>query len=264
MSDVVEQVDAEVSMADQAVAELGGDSGESSFFDYGDGDNKLTFKTPDELKAHLDKSINFERDYTKKSQARESEYRQRQAEIEKMKADFQKEREEWEKSTKSKYDKYEEVLKTRPAVAKQLAQLAERPVSPDEIYERSTGYVDEKSSALEERLKALESRLEEERLEKERDGIYSELEKNYPDIRDVTSKTLSDLDGNDMRSLIEMVYKASKYDPTAIREQVEQDIARKGQAKMVPSGSGPPATKKGSTDIKGAHKEALEWAGVET
>jgi len=265
MSDLMEQAGPEVSVADQAVAELGGDAGEeqSPFFEFGDGDKKLAFKTPDELKEHLSKSINFESDYTKKSQQREAEYRKKMEEIQRKDEEFRKQQEEWEKSTKSKYDKYEEVLKTRPAVAKELARLAETPVTPNEIYDRSRSYADEKTSELEQKLQALIEEREAEKLERQRDSVYAELEKDYPDIREVSTKALSELDGNDMRQLVEMVYKASKYNPQEIREAVEQDIARKSGAKMVPGGGGPPPASKGSTDPREAHAQAMrEYAGI--
>lgn len=266
MSDVLEDTGAEVGMAEQAVAELGGEAGEeSSFFQYGEGDTGLTFKTQDDLKAHLDKSINFESDYTKKSQAREAEYRQKMQEIEQRDAELKKSREDWEKNEKAKYDKYNEILSTRPSVAKMLADAVDKPVTPNEVHQRAQSYTDEKYKGLEERLDAYDREKEESKLESERDKIYSELEQTYPDIRDVSAKALAKLDGNDMRQLIELVYKADKYDPQGIREEVEHDIAKKSSAKMMPSGGGPPAPKKGSTDLKTAHAEALEeYAGITT
>jgi hypothetical protein len=261
MSDVDQAVE-EVFTDDPSMEVEGTGEEQSPFFEYGEGDSALKFTTPDELKAHLDKSINFERDYTRKSQERESTYKQRMEEVEKQRKEFETQREKWEKEEKAKYDKYNEALQRRPSIARELERLATKPITPDEVFQRSQGYADEKATALEERLAQIESRYEQEQMERQTEAIYAELEGQYPDFnRDAVKEALSGLDGNDTRGLIETLWKASQYNPAAMQEKVEQNIAKKAGSGMLPSGGGsPPAKTKGSTDPRQVREAAIEWA----
>jgi len=259
MSDL-DQAGGEV-VIDQTAPEVGG-TDEAAFFEYGEGDNALSFKDQDALKAHLDKSINFERDYTRKSQQRESEYRTKMDDYTRQKQEFDKAKSDWETGEKAKYDQYSEAMKRRPAIAQELARLANKPVTPDEQYTRNKNYADEQNKALMERLDAIDSRYEQEQLEKQTDGIYAELESQYPDFnRDSVKEALGALDGNDTRGLIEMMWKAGQYDPAGVQAKVEENIAKKAGSGMLKTGGGsPPQKQSGSTDPKIAREEAQKWA----
>jgi hypothetical protein len=205
----------------------------------------------------------FQADYTRKSQQREAEYRKRTEELEKRDSEFKKQREEWEKNEKAKYDRYNDALSKRPNVAKQLARLVDQPTSPDEIFERSQSYADQKYSNLEQELKTIKDRLEEERLEKERDLRYGELEKEIPGFdRNVVQEALQTMDAGDIKSLMAMVWKANQYNPVEMQQKVEEKIANKKGASMVPSGGGPPSKTKGYSNPKEAKEAAYRDLGI--
>lgn len=246
---------------DQAIAEVGG---EEAFHSYTGDDGKVqSWKTPDELNDFIKKSGMFQKDYTQKSQKREDEYRKRMQEVEKREAEYKKQREDWEKNEKAKYDRYNQVLSTRPSIQKILANAVNKPTSPDEIFERSQSYANEKATALEQRIAKIEQMNQEAMLEKERDAKFAELEQEIPGFdRNVVTQALQELDAGDMKSLIAMVYKSSKYNPVELQQEVEEKIAAKAGAKMTPGGGGPPKKSKGSSDPKEAKEEAYRDMGI--
>jgi len=259
----VDQTPAEVS-TDQIVAEVEANAPESYFYEFETGGNKLAFKTPEELSQHLSKSINFESDYTRKSQAREAEYRKKMEEVESKRKEYETQREKWEREEKAKYDKYNEALQRRPAIARELERLATTPATPDEAFQRTQSYADQKYAELKAELDKVNARYEAEQMEKQTEAIYAELEQRYPDFnRDVVKKALGDLDGNDPKALVEMLWKASRGDPAQIQEKVERNIAKKAGAGMLPSGGGSPPKKTGPMSDKQAYEDALrDYAGV--
>lgn len=248
-------------VVDQGSESVGGEA----FHTYtGDDGNVQSWKTPEELNQFIKKSGMFQADYTRKSQTREAEYRKRMQELDKREQEWKKQREDWEKNEKSKYDRYNEALSKRPHIAQQLARLVDQPTSPDEIFQRSQSYADQRYSSLEEKLKSVEQRLEEERLEKERDKCFAELEEELPGFdRSEVMEALQTMDAGDMKSLMATIWKANKYNPVEMQEKVEQNIAKKKGAKMVPAGGGPASKGKGPVGIKKAAEEALrDYAGV--
>jgi len=242
----------------QALAEVGGEEA-TPFHSYtGEDGTEQKWKSPDELNEFIKKSGMFQKDYTQKSQKREQEYRQRMAEVQKEREEFKKQREDWEKNEKAKYDRYNQVLSTRPNIQRMLADAVNKPTSPDEIFERSQSYADQKYQTLEQKIAALEQEREEERLSKERDAKFEELEKEIPGFdRNVVTESLQQLDAGDMKSLMAMIYKSSKYNPVEMQQDVEEMIAAKSGAKMVPGGGGPAPKSRGSTDPKSAREEAM-------
>jgi len=255
MADLVQSVEAATS---QALSEVGGEEA-TPFHSYtGEDGTEQKWKSPDELNEFIKKSGMFQKDYTQKSQKREQEYRQRMAEVQKEREEFKKQREDWEKNEKAKYDRYNQVLSTRPNIQRMLADAVNKPTSPDEIFERSQSYADQKYQTLEQKIAALEQEREEERLSKERDAKFAELEKEIPGFdRNVVTESLQQLDAGDMKSLMAMIYKSSKYNPVEMQQDVEEMIAAKSGAKMVPGGGGPAPKSRGSTDPKSAREEAM-------
>ena len=247
----IDQAAAEAALG-QVATEVEGEA--APFYEYGDGDDKLSFKNPEELHAHMGKSINFERDYTRKSQDRENSWKQRNSEFDKRVKD-------WEAGDKAKYDRYKAALDKRPSIGQALQRMVDTPVTPDEGFQRSQGYTDEKYDELEQRLASFEQERDQEKLERERESIYEELGKEYPDIKDVVPGALEKLDGNDLSALMRMIYKSEKYNPAEMQEVAEQNIAKKQGVGMIPVGGGPPAPKStGSSDPKKATEEAQAWA----
>ena len=259
MSDV-DQAPVDVSF-DEAAAEVGATDG--GFHSYtGEDGNTTSWKNPDELNQWIKKSGMFEADYTRKSQARETEYRDNMAKVEKDRADFDKQRTDWEKNEKAKYDRYNEALQKRPAIAQQLQRLVNTPASPDEAFQRSQGYADQKYDEIAKRLDAFDEDKKQAELEKQTEAIYDELGKQYQGFdRETVKAALNSLDGNDPRALIDMIWRSSQYDPAGMQERVEQNIAKKAGSGMLPTGGGsPPVKKSGSNDPKAVNEEAQAWA----
>jgi hypothetical protein len=253
MSDKDQSVGA---VRDQALSEVGG---ETPFHSYtGDDGNVQSWKTPDELNGFIKKSGMFQADYTRKSQTREAEYRKRMEELDKKESEWKKQREDWEKNEKAKYDRYNEALSKRPNIARQLAKLVDQPTSPDEIFDRSRSYADDRYSTLEQEINNLKQQREEERLEKERDKYFAELEEELPGFdRNEVMQALQTMDAGDMKSLMSTIWKANKYNPVEMQEKVEQTIVKNKGAKMAPGGGQPTPKHTGSTDPKIAREEAL-------
>jgi hypothetical protein len=248
----VDQTGGEV-LTDDTSLEVGGDA---DFHSYTGDDGKIqSWKTPDELNDFIKKSGMFQSDYTRKTQALSQERDGFKKEMD----EFKKSREEWEKNEKAKYDRYNEVLSTRPDIQRILAESVNKPPTPDAMFERAQSYTDEKSTTLEERIAAIEQQGEEARLEQERDKAFGELEQEIQGFdRQTVMDTLQTLDAGDPKSLMAMIFKASKYNPVEMQEKVEEKIAAKAGAKMVPGGGGPAPKNKGSTDPKIAREEAMK------
>jgi hypothetical protein len=227
----------------------------------GEDGNTQSWKNADDLNQWIKQSGMFQADYTRKSQAREAEYRQKMADLDRERSEFTRQRDEWEQGDKAKYDRWNEAFSKRPQIAQQIGKLVDQPSSPEETFLRGQEYTDSKSAEMVRRLDALEAERAEEKLERERDAIYGELEKEIPDFdRDRLSSALGKLDGNDMKALMTMVWKADNYNPQEMQEKVEQNIAKKQGVGMLPAGGGPPKQSKGSIDPKKAREEAQEWA----
>ena len=240
----------------QAMAEVGG---EEAFHSYtGEDGSVQKWKSPDELNEFIKKSGMFQKDYTRKSQKREEEYRKNMEQVQREKDEFKKQREDWEKNEKAKYDRYNQVLSTRPNIQRMLADAVNKPTSPDEIFERSQSYANQKASALEQRIAKIEQMNQEAVLAQERDAKFAELETEIPGFdRNVVTDALQNLDAGDMKSLMAMIYKSSKYNPVEMQQDVEERIAAKAGAKMVPGGGGPAPKSRGSSDPKQAREEAI-------
>jgi len=240
----------------QAMAEVGG---EEAFHSYtGEDGSVQKWKSPDELNEFIKKSGMFQKDYTRKSQKREEEYRKNMEQVQREKDEFKKQREDWEKNEKAKYDRYNQVLSTRPNIQRMLADAVNKPTSPDEIFERSQSYANQKASALEQRIAKIEQMNQEAVLAQERDAKFAELETEIPGFdRNVVTDALQNLDAGDMKSLMAMIYRSSKYNPVEMQQDVEERIAAKAGAKMVPGGGGPAPKSRGSSDPKQAREEAI-------
>ncbi len=211
----------------------------------------FSWKTSDEWKKAMDSSFQFERGFQRKSQANATEHKEAMSKL-------AKDRKDWEDGDKAKYDRYNQAFEKRPNIARAIAQMVDKPITPEDSYERAQGYVDEKSTVLEDRLAALENKNSESDLERERETIYADLEKVYPDFnREQVTETLGNLGGSDLKALVEMVWKSGMYDPAGAQEHAEQNLAKKQGVGMLPAGGGPPKRAAGSTDLKQAREDAL-------
>jgi len=225
---------------------------------------KMDFKTRDDLNKYLKESSMRQQDYTRKSQQRESEHKQRQAQADKEREDFNRQFDVF-REQKSKYDKWEEGLKRRPQVAQQIERLINTPSNPNEVFERSQSYADEKYSTLEKKMEGLIQERERERLERERDSIYQRLGERYEGFDpSVVNEHLDKLEPGNLETLIETVWKSSQYNPVEMQAKIEGNLRNKQKAKLMPSGSGGSAPKNtGSTNPKEAREEAMRDMGLD-
>lgn len=253
---------------DQAMADSGLDVGteqpqQESFFelDFEDGE-KVAFKSKDELAKWAKESALRQKDYTKKTQSVAEQRRQFEAQQSEHKTRVEKELEAV-KQLKEKYDRYEAAFKKRPQILQQLDRMVSQPASPDEIFQRSQGYADEKYKTLESELESLKAERQREQLERQRDDVYSRLGQRYPDFdKEQVNEVLSQLEENNLEPLLELAYKASRFNPEGAEAKVLEKLQRKQGAKISAGGGVPPAKSSGSADPDQAYMEAMQDAGL--
>ena len=237
-------------------------SNEGSFFDVDFGDEKLSFKSKDELSKWAKESAMRQKDYTKKTQtiaAQRREFEQRQKEHQ---SKVEKELEAI-KQAKSKWEKYDQAFKARPHIYQQMERLVSQPSSPDEVYERTRGYADEQMKAIRAELDSLKAEKERERMERSRDEVYSRLGERYQDFdKDAVDQMLNTLEEGNLEPLLEMAYRASRYGTNGTEAKVIEKLQRKQGAKISAGGAGPPPPRSGSSNLNEAHAEAMRDAGL--
>lgn len=259
MSDNELAVAADQAMQDSSVA----DEQPTSFFDYGDGDDKVSFANRDEVTSYIDKRGMQESDYTKKTQtlaedrrrflSEQDEYRRRSAQ-----------EDEVTKKLRERYEKHDAAMKRRPNIAKQLDALASQPANPDEVYQRSTGYVDEKYAGLEKRLDAYDEARQREQLEHQRDEVYTRLQGKYPEFdKEAVNKVLDTLEEGNLEPLLDIAFRASRYAQVpGMEERVAEKLQRKQAAKLPTGGGVPKPPSPTSLDPKAAYDAAMsEYVG---
>lgn len=214
------------------------------------------YATKDDLaKAYKDSYMRTS-DYTRKTQ----EVARIRAEHEKAVKDFQEQQKLFMK-TKAQYDEWDRLLKSRPQVARQLAQLGQSPAAPGEVYERAQSYADEKYKALEEKLASIEQEREKERFQRELDGAMQNLSGEFQDFdRDAVMGLLGEVSNGDTSTLLRHLYFASKgqKSPVEAQKKVLEGIERKRQAGIIPSSKvAPPSNGRAPKTIKEARLQAL-------
>jgi hypothetical protein len=218
------------------------------------------FSSQDDLTSYLDKSSMRQADYTQKTQGLADERRRfesergvHQSEVEAL------------KKLREKYDGYEAAFKKRPQLLRSLEQQIDRPSGPDEVFDRSKGYADEKYTALEERITKWEEAQERQELEARRDEVYARLGEKYEGFdKDTVDAMLGTLEGGDIEPLLDMAYRASAYGSGAgTEERVVEKLARKRGARLPAGGGKTPPTKSGSSNLDESYEQALnEYAGA--
>ena len=252
-------------MVDQAVPEvpMDGTGGEiePSFHEYTGDDGTVTkFKDGDELNKYIKDNAWTSRDYTQKSQRNAAEHKQRMTALE---AEYKKRNDDLT-SRNQRYDTWDQMLKTRPNIAKQLERMAGQPASANEIAQRGQSYTDQRYQELADRLDARDAQDREAALNTEREGIYDRLGQKYPGFdKEKVSAAVAQLDGDNLEPLIEMIWKASSYDPVGMQENIEADMQAKQGARMMRSGGAPsPNRKSAPKDLKSAREQAMRDAGI--
>lgn len=256
--------------ADQAMQDSSLDIGteqpeQSAFLDVDFGGEKITFKSPEEAVRHIKEGTLLQRDYTKKTQTLAEERRRFQQEQTQSKQQYEKELADFRK-LKEKYDKYEEAFRRRPQIAAQLERLASQPANPDEIFQRSQGYADQKYNELLQKFETLEQQRERERLERQRDDTFSRLREKYGDQFDDTkvNSMLETLEEGNLEPLLELALRASLYNPGGEEARVLEKLERKQGARLPSGGGQPPANNQSNSNLDDSYEQALrEYAGIE-
>jgi len=174
-------------------------------------------------------------DYTKKTQELAAE---RQKHEQMLKA-FEDEKKGFQKS-KGRYDEWDEILRARPELRRRLEQLSVTGASPDEVFERSKGYADEKLTALEQKIQQLEEERAAERQERELDKGFDEIEQEFPDMdRTAMREALMNLGSGETLPLLRTLYHAIKGQSGPAEVEKKLAVAREKKAQAaVPSGGG--------------------------
>jgi vacuolar-type H+-ATPase subunit I/STV1 len=229
------------------------------FFKVKDPDGKeQVFNSPADLEKAWKESHLRQRDYTQKTMTHAQAVKQ-----------FQKEKEEHEKeykqilAQKAEYEKYEKAMRTRPDIQKYLSQAVNQPANSQTVYERSTGYVDEKTGELSKKLEELEKWKEQQELERQRDGIYKEMKSEDPDFDEASvNEMLEELAPGDMRSLVKILWdaKRGRESPAKIEEKLKKNLEEKNGSRMMP-GSGAPGGSRKYKTIKEAADAAMAELG---
>lgn len=177
---------------------------------------------------------------------RQSDYTRKTQEVAKLRKQHEEERKRFEEEQKafqqsrSRYDEWDRLLKSRPDVYRQLEQLAGAPPDPSVAYERSTQYADEKTRELAERIEAMEKQYEEEKSRREMDEIFGKLGKEYEDFdQTAVLEMLETLKDGQTEPLIRALYLANKgrANPLDTEKKVVEKLQKKAEAKVTPGKS---------------------------
>jgi len=246
------------------VAPASGQASQEPFYKYKYADgSEDKFSTPEELTKSWRDSYLRQQDYTRKSQAVAKEREQFTKEQDDFKAQMKAFQE-----MRAKYDRWDQALSARPGLLRDLETRISGPASPKDVYERATGYADEKEKALGERIEKLEKMLAQQGDERELDSVFGSMEKKYGDFdRAATRELLEQLADGKTEPLVEMLYHAHKgrQDPVAVQQRLAENAAKKKEASLTPSGGAVPP-KSGDVgegmDIADARMQALADEGV--
>ena len=226
--------------------------------------------SPDGKKETYATRADLEKAWTQ-SYMRTSDYHQKTREVARQRAEHERATKEFEENqktflkTKSRYDEWDQLLKARPQVARQLMQMGQAPAGPGEVYERAQGYADEKYKALEEKLEAIQKEREQERFQQELRGHIDTLKSEFADFdEDAVMNLLGEVSNGDTASLLRQLHFAHKgsKNPIEAEKKVLEGIERKRQAGIMPSSrASPPSNVKAPKTIKEARAQALAALG---
>ena len=221
--------------AQVAMQDTVGSAASEPYFSYAYPDGKKEeFKSKDELAKAWRESYLRRSDYDRKNNERSQATKQFDEERKK----FQEEQKAFLESRK-RYDKWDEMLKTRPDVQTQLERLAGAPATPDAVFDRARGYVDENTQKLQERLDTLEKQLEKERTDKELQNTFAAMKQKYSDFDEgPIMERLEYLQDGKTEPLVDLLYWAVKGQmaPAQVEEKITENLAKKSAGRMVPAG----------------------------
>lgn len=247
--------------SDEGSLEVGQEqSGSEPYFQFSQPDGNVeSFATKDDLERAWKDSYLRHSDYTRKTQSLSEERKKFDKDFE----DYKDEQRAFRK-TKEQYDEWDKLIKTRPDIYKQLSNMSKTAPNASTMYERATGYADEKTSAVEKRLESLEEQLMQANSKKEIDSIFSKMEGQFKDFdRDKIREYLEHLSTGETEPLVEMAYWATKgrTDPLAMEQKIAENFQKKKSSGLMPSG-GVPSKGTGYNSLEEGKEAALKDAGL--
>ena len=230
------------------------DSASEPFYVYKGPKGEEKYSSRDELDKFMREHALRQSDYTRKTQ-----------EVANYRKQFDGERQKFSEEqkaflgVKSKYDKWGEILDTRPDIKRKLDELASSPPDAASVFDRSREYADSKSQELAARLEALEQEREKERTNREMEEVMGKMEKEFPDFsRDSVLEWLDTMKDGNTESLVKALHYASigRKSPLETEKKMAEKLQKKASAGIVPGKGVAPG---GKAQFK-THNEAAQAA----
>lgn len=208
-----------------------------------------------ELDEHFKKALNFQSDYSKKTEeaARYAErLRSREQELENQAKSL--------KELRERYNSFEKASKSHPDAFKSFADRIMGPPSGDETFSSLKSLLDERLSPLE---KKLEDIFSERDFNREQDTVFTKLAEEFPDLDRAGVEDFMGTLVNDPLAMTRAMVHALQYRKTLQEGSPEQQqrvaeaaAAAKRNGRMLPGGS-PPAGERSFNTLEEAKQAAL-------
>lgn len=230
------------------------DSASEPFYVYKGPKGEEKYSSRDELDKFMREHALRQSDYTRKTQ-----------EVANYRKQFDQERQKFSEEQKAfldakkRYDQWDQTLRTRPDIYKQLEQMTQAPPDAASVFDRSREYADGKTKELAERLEALEQEREKERTNREMEEVMGKMEKEFPDFsRDSVLEWLDTMKDGNTESLVKALHYASigRKSPLETEKKVVEKLQKKASAGIVPGKGVAPG---GKAQYK-THDEAAQAA----
>lgn len=233
-------------------------------FDRGDG-RVHNFNSKEELDQFFRTGIQFQDDYTRKTQGLAEQRKAFESEREKYQSD-QKQFQE----LASKIRTWRDFLQTPRGKAweSQITQALSSGTSPEEIRETIGQQYDPRLNDYEERLKAIEERNAQLEADRQREIALNTLSAQYPDLdRETILKEvdrLAAIPGDNTVALLELIHLATrgKALPTQVEKRVEETLEQRRTPTPMPAVSGNNGgTPQDYANLDEAHAAAMKKYG---
>jgi hypothetical protein len=237
------------------------DTAPEPFYVYKGPKGEEKYSSRDELDKFMREDALRRSDYTRKTQ-----------EVANYRKQFDQERSKFTEEQKAfleakkRYDQWDQTLRTRPDIYKQLEQMTQTPPDAASVFDRSREYADGKTKELADRLEALEQEREKERTNREMEEVMGKMEKEFPDFkRDSVLEWLDTMKDGNTESLVRALHFASvgKNTPLETEKKMVEKLQKKATAGIVPGKGVAPGGKQAYKTHDLAAQAALRDLGEE-
>lgn len=202
-----------------------------------------------------------EKDYTQKSQGLAEERKAFEA----QQAEIAKQQEEMDRMRKE-YDDFQWMINNRPEVYQYLQKQSQTPPDANSAFSRAQKYADDQITQLKNEIKELKDAQLNRDLERQRDTVFEELGKEFPDFdRQRTSDLLDQMGDGNLQSIARVLYHADRgmRGTQAQQTRLAETAAEKQAAQLTPSGGSGKVGQQVPKDLDAAAKLAeREYAGI--